>query len=218
MIFAAKAVVGGLPAKMARDFMRDNRFIEIDGAATVSDYCKISSAQAQEFIEFCVSAGWLVEAERSGAYTATELGNQAGVARIGKSITRAKATETVSAVVRRAQEWNAMADVPFFITDVRVFGSYLTDAETLGDVDLAVDFVRRPGYAGLGFEENKRVAEALAKSQGWAAPNAFMDVHFFCQLGLMRYLKARNPVISLVDGDQVQLLKCPTQVIFHAAL
>lgn len=218
MIFGAKEIVGGLPAKVARDFLHNYQFSEIMGIDAVSGYCNIPLIEAEKFLAYCISKNWLAPAAVPGRYVATQLGSQAGVARIGKKITRAKAVELVSGVMQRATDWNAFPDVPLFLTDVKVFGSYLTEVPLLGDVDLSVSYRRRPGYVGMEFAETKKLVDKFARSQGWVAPTEFMSVLGFFERGLYRYLKARNPAISLVSEDQLELLNCPNQSVFYATL
>jgi predicted nucleotidyltransferase len=49
-----------------------------------------------------------------------------------------------SSRLRRAEIGNARDDLLHWVTEVRVFGSYLTDSDDLGDLDLAINLERRP--------------------------------------------------------------------------
>lgn len=218
MIFGVKEVVGGLPAKVARDAMWLGRWEDIKGPETIKRVAKVTPPEAETFFAYCLEKQWLEPVAVAGdaLYEMTKLGIQAGAARIGKPLSRASADSLIAGVVKRAQEWNKLPDVALRINEVRVFGSYVTDAPLLGDVDLVVNFDRRPRFDRMEFEETEVLVRKLAENQGWAAPRSFFHVLAFWQVGMYRYLKARQPGISFSDMETVTRLKCSSEQIFVA--
>lgn len=51
-------------------------------------------------------------------------------------INRAKADKVVAALIERANAINARTDLAYHVVLIHVFGSYLTDTDDLGDVDI----------------------------------------------------------------------------------
>lgn len=72
------------------------------------------------------------------------------------NISRATADRIISEVVERAKEINASPYPKFmhFVKKIAVFGSYLTDKEKLGDVDIAVLLERREDGVKDDWHEN----------------------------------------------------------------
>ncbi len=60
-------------------------------------------------------------------------------------LSRKKAEELLNGVIERAKQINASPDSEYmhWVTKIAVFGSYLTDTEKLGDVDIAVEILGR---------------------------------------------------------------------------
>ncbi|MDR2380278.1 MAG: hypothetical protein LBE08_03735 [Bifidobacteriaceae bacterium] len=61
-------------------------------------------------------------------------------------ISRAEVEELLAGVLRRAVDYNADRSKPLSVDRIRVFGSYLSDADMLGDLDLAVEHSWRPAW------------------------------------------------------------------------
>jgi hypothetical protein len=59
---------------------------------------------------------------------------------------RATAETMLAAVIERAKAINGNADLLCPVSELRVFGSYLTDSPSLGDLDIACRLVRRPNW------------------------------------------------------------------------
>src|SRR5262249_54727539 len=62
-----------------------------------------------------------------------------------RRIDRAKADALLRGALDRVATINADPAMRYWVTEVRVFGSYLTDTNDLGDLDLAVGYKRRRG-------------------------------------------------------------------------
>ena len=58
-------------------------------------------------------------------------------ARFVPRINRAKAEKLLADFLQCVEEVNAHPDLPHWVTEVRVFGSYLNDSDNLGEIDLA---------------------------------------------------------------------------------
>jgi hypothetical protein len=76
-------------------------------------------------------------------------------------IDRSKAKMLLKDVLGRVDAINADPEMLHWVTEVRVFGSYLTDTNDLGDLDLALNYKGR--WLGEGWKPDW---EAFAKKQG----------------------------------------------------
>jgi hypothetical protein len=89
-------------------------------------------APAKTLFDHLLAEGYI---EANGRVTIA--GSALGMAKFIPRISRAKAETLLAEFLERVAEANADLDVGYWITEVRVFGSYLTDADDLGDVDIA---------------------------------------------------------------------------------
>ena len=78
------------------------------------------------------------------AYQPTSKGNAMRLARSTPRLNRAKADKLLADFLRSVEEVNARPDLLHWVTEVRVFGSYLNDIDNLGEIDLAIKKERRP--------------------------------------------------------------------------
>src|SRR4029077_2729872 len=84
------------------------------------------------------------DSQEQVAYQPTTKGNAISVARIVRRLNRAKADKLLGDFLRCVEEVNAHPDLLHWVTEVRVFGSYLTNSDDLGDIDIAIRKKRRP--------------------------------------------------------------------------
>jgi hypothetical protein len=81
-------------------------------------------------------------------------------------INRAKADKLLADFLQSVEEVNAHPDLLHWVTEVRVFGSYLTNSDDLDEIDLAIKNKRRPvsgpfGDARIAFYSDRLVARLL---------------------------------------------------------
>jgi hypothetical protein len=70
-------------------------------------------------------------------------------ARLVRRINRAKAEKLLADFLRCVEEVNAHPDLLHWVTEVRVIGSYLTNSDDLGDIEIAIKKERRPVSGSL---------------------------------------------------------------------
>jgi hypothetical protein len=113
-------------------------------------------------------------------------------------ITRKQADVLVAEVCERARAINA-GDYAHRIVRLEVFGSYLTDKDPLGDLDLMVTLA--PAYDDLAQQRN---AEDRARA-GRTFRNLIEDV-YWPKEEVHRALKNRKRAISIHDASERQAL------------
>ena len=84
-------------------------------------------------------------------------------ARFVPRINRAKAEKLLADFLQCVEEVNAHPDLPHWVTEVRVFGSYLNDRDNLGEIDLAIKKERRPASDSISDGYPERLVALLLK-------------------------------------------------------
>jgi len=89
--------------------------------------------------------------------------NARRAARFVPRINRAKAEKLLADFLQSVEEVNAHPDLPHWVTEVRVFGSYLNDSDNLGEIDLAIKKERRPASGSFSDAYPGRLVALLLK-------------------------------------------------------
>ena len=140
--------------------------------------------------------------EREGLWTDTAAGlNELAQARFGKPMTRGEADAVLERTVSRAREYNAIEGYPYFIEELRVFGSYLTRIDELGDLDVWIIIEERPE-----FKADRDWRSSYYGIDGSARPRNIVDHLFLGKTELARFLKQRSQKLSLHDQDMSSMI------------
>lgn len=118
------------------------------------------------------------------------------------NISRNTADRIISEVVERAKEINASPYPKFmhFIKKIAVFGSYLTDKEKLGDVDIAVLLERREGYVRDDYRENALECIRIHNKNVYD----FYEQLYFPEKIARQTLRNRSKSLSIHDYDELE--------------
>lgn len=138
--------IAGLPAIALRDALKNLAGWEWD-ITSFGAQLKIGDVEAQEAVgrlvaEELIEPTWCLEGKQH--YTATNQGGRLALATAAKPITRRKADSLLAELLTRAEEINRDPTSHYKVIKISVFGSYLTDAPYLGDVDLFVELSAHP--------------------------------------------------------------------------
>ena len=130
----------GVPARRVRDALRrpNSRWVTPYWLARAVNY---PGDQAEDFVDALVSRGLVKRDEEEDVVKLTEQGiafSQASLI----TVTRKTADRVLHEFLDRVRALNADQDAFYQVPEVVVFGSYLTNAERLGDVDLAIQPVQ----------------------------------------------------------------------------
>lgn len=157
----------GYPVLEIRRLMRASA-ADSWGVSFVAAALRIENNPAAELVKAMLADGLIAETdlEANGqTYELTTKGMALGMARAAKPIKRATAERLVSEFLQRVEQVNNDPDLLFWVNEVVVFGSCLTNSPTLGDVDLAVMYARRIGPALWTAGSRQRVAIARANGR-----------------------------------------------------
>jgi hypothetical protein len=155
------------------------------------------STPAQTLFDHLLADGYIeriVETNGGDVEHRTTIKGQALLmTRLAPRINRAKAEALLKGVLERVAAINADPELMHWVTEVRVFGSYLTDSDDLGDLDLALSYELRPTG------DDKDFLEAI---RAFVAKHDKRRLSFDDQLNLpermvKQRIKGRSPYISM---------------------
>jgi len=134
------AGVGGL--QLRRYFQRFGS--EQVNYATVMDELSVPKRQAEKLLTKLLQLEMISRCEfqhdkKMVSYQTTIRGNALGMAKAGKPVTRACAEEVLYKFLDRVRVLNGRQELAHSVESVVVFGSYLSDAKRLNDLDIAVE-------------------------------------------------------------------------------
>jgi hypothetical protein len=189
------------------------------GADDHKQYCKIwgfkfkpvKMAEAQRVFAELLSEGYLEPHEPEGdwdkaQYETSRKGRQVSAATLTKRFDRAKADKEVADLIERANEINRRDELVFFVSKVSAFGSYVTDTNDLGDIDLVVETVpRRDGHTG----ESHYRADNSGKVLDWSSSL------YYGQREVLQLLRARKSRLSFASASTVERLNTKTRIVFE---
>ena len=115
---------------------------------SLDDFCQALGAPAHEalpVLQSLVAEGFALPIAGDGiaTYTPTTKFSQLALAQISEGLSRAQADQFVQAVIEKAKAINAdPTQYPCAVQCLAIFGSYLGNKGTLGDLDVAVQLGR----------------------------------------------------------------------------
>jgi hypothetical protein len=129
-------------------------------------------------------------------YRVTDKGHAVGMKTLVPRMSRAKAEALLKEALDRIANVNADPELLFWVTEVRVFGSYLTDTDDLGDLDLAIKLEPRP-------VENWTKACLDAADRSGKSFGNYLGRLTYPDVQVRRLIKGRSPRISLHGTDEL---------------
>jgi hypothetical protein len=201
-------MIAGFPAMEIRWLMRRMRPYQGVTAEFIANVMKIEGEdQTQAVVSDLMNLGYIERIDLQDDriwFTPTDLGVSLSLASAAKRITRKTAEKAVAGFMKRVQWLNHNRKYLFKVTGVVVYGSYLTSAESLGDVDIAVELTWRE-------PDQKKYHELI-----WAHINAarrkgrhfanLTDEVVWPQTEVLLYLKNRKRSLSIQTLMQLKEL------------
>jgi hypothetical protein len=157
-------------------------------------------ANAKALIRALLDDGFIEtpEERESAYYQCTIKGNALRMADFVSRTNRAKADALLSGALKRVAEINERPDLLHWVTEVRVFGSYLTDSNDLGDIDLAIRVEPRV----MSDTAWSKAFRKLVKNSGKNF-STYIEQTMYPHLLVWRLIKNRSRHISLHNTDEL---------------
>ena len=164
-------------------------------------FTPIKAAEAKRVLATLLAEGYLEPHEPEhkfdkAKYQTSEKGRRLAAANLTPRFDRAKADNEVAALIARANEINTRDELVFFVHKITVFGSYLTDSNELGDIDLVVEVApRREKHT----DESHYRADNSGKTLDFTASLTYGSSE------VLRLLRARKPRLSFNVQSTLEL-------------
>jgi predicted nucleotidyltransferase len=212
----SKSFIAGLPALEAREIVSKlGRFHDGFSITHYAESFNISRALATKQIEEFETQGYFkqIENKKSKCYwDRTVKGCQLSMASAAKRVKRATADKQYKAFLERVNEINTSDKYLYQVSKVSLFGSYLTNVETVSDIDLFVWLERKPKFIDdFSIVREKRAIQM--QSEGRSFKDYLERLHW-PELDVRKYLKNRSRVIS-IQGDNLGADQIETKTIFE---
>ena len=205
MRVAKDQIVAGYPALAVRAFLRRCRFCTIV-PSTAEIALKIGASEATRFLRELVSLG-LVEAaeyppmDKTAAYEITSRGHAFANASAAKPVLRRTAELALRQFMERLHKVNASSEYVYRVRSAVLFGSMLSEAERLGDVDIAIELlpkVDEEAEFGQWCDRRRHIAQEAGRHFA-----STFDWVVWPKTEVLHLLRARARTLSLHEWDQV---------------
>jgi predicted nucleotidyltransferase len=188
-------ILCGYPALTIRDLLKRLRSVEWTSEVVVK-LLKIDKSEADKLVNWLMPEGFVEPGRIEGHLRMTTKGYALAGAS-SQFIRRKTADRLIQEFLQRVDEINQDPELLYSIGEVVVFGSYVGYGDELGDVDLAVSYVRRETdgkrYGDLVLQRVREAKEAGRSFSSWT------DELYWGEYEVMLKLKNRSASISLHD-------------------
>jgi hypothetical protein len=194
--------IAGRPIREVRDFLRatgQGRF----GRARV-----IELLGQPDATDALIEAGFIRRLDDGDIFEETDIGIQLRSTNLVPRITRKKADSIMAAFMQRVVNVNATPELICSVAEVHVFGSYITDAPEVGDIDLSV-------VLKLKADEGTWTERSHARAAATGRRMSFIDSSAYGATEVMLILKARSPYLVFVHISVLEKLGCPRELRFR---
>lgn len=196
--------IGGVPTLRVRDWLSRDSMRTRSCLVACFHRWKLTRYEPDEHISHRVTKlmsallelGYIVKEEKrypdeSQFYKLTKLGEEFARASGAKRLKRETAAQMLEGFMSRVAEVNADPRFLVRVTRAVVYGSYVRGEETVGDLDLAVDYASK-----LTGEERKEAFKKHFKARERIG-RSVLDVWQWPELEVKLFLKNRKRTISL---------------------
>ena len=151
----------------------------------------------------------------TGDWLLTDQGIRLRAATAAKPIRRATADRLLSDLLEHIEKLNADSRFLGRVRKAVVFGSYIGKADNIGDIDVAVEIVRRePDFEKHTQANNRRVAEEFVGGRRFSN---ILEQAFWWQKEAFLFLRNRKRGLSLQDYGAIKdiVAASPHRVVFE---
>jgi predicted nucleotidyltransferase len=210
--------IAGLPALQIRDGLRRLGTARIASIDYLARCFRFSIIKTTRLVKDLVDNG-LLEPVNDGPvnerrYRLTMEGGTLLLASAAPPISRATADRKLGEFIERVKVVNEDKGYLYRVRRVVVFGSYLSDALKIGDIDLAVELEPRIKDRELLLTLIQQKAEQAAQSGRQFA--SYLEQLVWPQREVLLKLKSRSRAISLHSTDDAVLQTATSREIFNS--
>lgn len=208
------SVIAGRPARAVRAFLRraaERTWCAQEAARLLGE----PEASSEDFVAALLEEGlieWVEEEYGETLYSLTLNGRAVALATFAPPVHRSTAERVLGEFLARVRRVNHDPYYLYRVKRVLLFGSMLTDAARVSDVDVAVRLEsKEPSPSRRAEREARRTERALEEGRDFAN---FTEMLAWPQREVLLYLKSRSRTLSLHGWDDAVLERCDTRVIY----
>jgi hypothetical protein len=204
MRIVADQLIAGYPAIEVRDFVKRYRFTEFFAEAA-EESLALNPRAGTVFINKLVDLGFVRttgKSDRRNVYQVTNGGQALANASAAKPIHRRTAERVLTHFLERVRLVNSTDEYAYRVEHAVLFGSMLTYAERLGDVDVAIRL--EPKVSEDGAHEQWCMARRRAAEAKGRNFYGVLDWAMWPTQEILLQLKARSGSLSLHDFSEVE--------------
>lgn len=203
-----------------RDFLKKYSNDEIWFKSTVSYGLKISEKKSAELIKELTKLGYIESTGRfkeKEAWKKTLMGSTFSLASAAKPVLRSTANKHLALLLKRVEVVNDDPKYLFKVSEVVLFGSYLTDSEKVGDIDIAIKTEWKSEHPKVKGNNKTDVSVKHAEEAESQGRNfgTYLDYLAWPEYEVRLYLKSKSRVISLHSINDLILKQTETKTIFE---
>jgi len=211
--------VAGQPVLAIRKLLKYVQRRPVGTLDDIAEQLAVDNDTAEQVYQRLRDEGYIEPSEPIGKYESWHLtwkGSALANASTRKPIARKTAERLVEEFLARVREINA-SDYAYRVGRVILFGSFLSDAATLGDIDLSIEL--EDPYRTAAEREAGHNARIQAAQQAGRHFGDYMQMVMWPEQEVLLKLKNRSPSISLHYEwrEKVLTRPIPSQIIFDAS-
>jgi hypothetical protein len=170
--------------------------------ATVIEEFSVNRRKAENILAELLKLEMICLCELQGnkdmvSYQTTIKGNALGMAKASKPVTRAAAERVLQELLDRVQAVNERPELAHRVESMVVFGSYVSKAERLNDLDIAVE-LKAKWHDHASFESFRIASMDRAHANGRRFRNV-VEAVCWPQIEVLSILKNRSRTISFCE-------------------
>jgi predicted nucleotidyltransferase len=189
----------------------DNSTLDKLSISTKKDYQKV--------VDTLIDNGYIIDGENIvptsrlfeyaiSKYTITEKGREFCRAKCIKRMNRSQADALLNQILDRVKEVNNNPYYLYKVNKIVLFGSYISNKESLGDIDISFDFK----FKGRVFETKNGLTSEINANQKRAYEkncNNFIDTFEYAINEVAKFIRNRNPKIHITPYCHLKQLNTP---------
>ena len=209
--------IAGIPTLTIRKLLRRTNGLDSWPESEIIRALKLDADQAAQVRDALIEKE-LIESTKGYSddeayYCNTIAGNALAIASAAKPVNRKVAEKAFQEFMERVRTVNADPYYIYKVAKVILFGSFLGDSETVGDVDIALDLSpKEKDTEVFGEQLDQRRAEAIAKGRVFSR---IIDEATWPQDEVWLFLKSRSRVLSFHFPEDPILKQVEYKVVFE---
>ena len=210
-------VVAGFPVRKIRQLLHQS--VDSLSAGDATKILEIKTKEAIQLLERLEQSGFLERnpalpnSDDEQSFKRTVKGGALANALFSTPVSRQSAEKTLSEFLDRVRKVNFNSRFLYRVRKVVVFGSFLSDAPFVGDLDLAVDLWPKET------DSRKHAALILARAKEAASYGRrfrnYVEWLCFAEQEVIMFLKARSRILQLTRCDDGVLNITESRVIYE---